>query len=714
MTPRIENLANTALREDLFPQAKSVPPNPSYNRNDPMDIAHYIRDYLLAQPSIVRSDEMLAGAFRFASAIPCDHSEKDSSEEIRMDIPTDAYHKIGHKYTTDFFRPNSDYSPDCSSICFLDWDHYCTNYPFIIRQGMKGYLRRIEYARVIHKHNIANLRYLDAMEYTVQTIRLLTEKIAADYRRDGRDDLADRLIRVPWNAPENFRDAIQAYWFAWLLLPDCLGRMDQILYPFYQKDLNAGKITEAEAYEVLCEFMIKVFSGRPGGGFTDHRSADNTFSIGGYTQEGTDGFNDVSRLIVEALAELPTWRPQANVRITRQTSLETMTYLAKINKRQCNVVFTNDEVRLPAFQKLGMTYEDAVDYTMVGCNEWTAMGKGHTGSQGFFNPLKSFERVLEAPAEQLDAIPDFETFYREYEKELHTDVYRMMDLADMYFNEASKDLNVITSIFIDDCIEKALSLTRGGARYSASNWSCNGFANVIDSLSVIRKYVFEDKQCSLSELADMTHKNWEGYQKERTNILRSGEFWGNDNRADELAAKFIATLERICGERHPKKGGVFRFGSYTGYNKSNVSMGKQTGATPDGRYAGEFLSNGMGTGVGKSINGLTAYLKSVARNDYSFLIGPLATNIMVDNALADTDEKMEKLAGLYLTFFALGGLQLQPTYLNGDELERAQASPAKYENLRVRVTGFSAAFTKLDKSVQDEVISRARANEATK
>ena len=90
MTPRIENLANTALREDLFPQAKSVPPNPSYNRNDPMDIAHYIRDYLLAQPSIVRSDEMLAGAFRFASAIPCDHSEKDSSEEIRMDIPTDA------------------------------------------------------------------------------------------------------------------------------------------------------------------------------------------------------------------------------------------------------------------------------------------------------------------------------------------------------------------------------------------------------------------------------------------------------------------------------------------------------------------------------------------------------------------------------------------------------------------------------------------------
>lgn len=138
-------------------------------------------------------------------------------------------------------------------------------------------------------------------------------------------------------------------------------------------------------------------------------------------------------------------------------------------------------------------------------------------------------------------------------------------------------------------------------------------------------------------------------------------------------------------------------------------MGEKTGASIDGRYAGEFLSNGMGTGTGKSVSGLTAYLKSVAKNDYSFLIGPLATNVMIDKAMADTDEKMKKLAQLYLTFFRLGGLQLQPTYLDGDELKKAQISPKDYENLRVRVTGFSAAFTKLDKSVQDEVISRARA-----
>lgn len=709
MNIRIQNMANQALREDLFPVSVAVPANPAYDRDDPKDIACYIRDYLLAQPTLVREDDMLAGAFRFAAAIPCDHSEKDAVDEIPMDIPTDAYHKIGHKYTTEFFRPNSDYHPECSPICFLDWDHYCTNYPFVLKQGIKGYLKRIERAKVIHKHDPAKLRYLDAMAYTVETIRLYTQKVADDYRRGGREDLAQRMERVPWNAPENFRDAIQAYWFTWLFLPDCLGRMDQILNPYYEKDIAAGVLTEEEAYEVLCEFMIKVFSGRPGGGFTDHRSADNTFSIAGYTQEGKDGFNEVSRLIVEALADLPTWRPQANVRITDQTSLETMIYLAKINKRQSNVVFTSDEVRIPAFEKLGMTYEDAVEYTMVGCNEWTSMGKGHTGSQGFFNPLKALERVFALPAEELDAIATFEEFYGKYTEELHADVYKMMDLADAYFDQASRDMNVISSIFIDDCIEKALPLTRGGARYSASNWSCNGFANIIDSIALVRQFVYEQKRFALSEVAQILHDNWKGHDRQRQEILRDGEFWGNDNRTDEIAARFIATLESICAERTPKKGGVFRFGSYTGYNKSNVTMGEQTGASLDGRYAGDFLSNGMGTGVGKSLSGLTAYLKSVAKNDYSFLIGPLATNVMIDNALADTDEKMEKLAQLYLTFFELGGLQLQPTYLNGDEMERAQLSPKDYENLRVRVTGFSAAFIKLDKGVQDELITRARA-----
>jgi formate C-acetyltransferase len=456
--------------------------------------------------------------------------------------------------------------------------------------------------------------------------------------------------------------------------------------------------------------MIKVFSGRPGGGFTDHRSADNTFSIGGYTESGKDGFNEVSKLIIEALVELPTWRPQANVRFTKETPFEVYRYVTEMNYRQSNVVFTNDEVRIPAYIKLGMTKEDAINYTMVGCNEWTAMGKGHTGSQGFFNPLHALEKIM--ASKELSTFNTFDEFYVAYENQLAKDVSVMMDMADDYFKEACKDVNVITSIFIDDCIEKATPITAGGARYSVSNWSCNGFSNVIDSLSVIKQFVFEQKKITLIELAKALSQNWEGYEELRNEILNKGEFWGNNNGADLLASRFISTLERLCETRRPLKGGVFRFGSYTGYNSSNVSMGKMTGATPDGRFKGDCLCPAMNAGVNKMKNGLTAYLASVAKNDYSFLIGPLATNIMLDSSLANSPEKLDKLATLFKTFLDMGGMQLQPTYLSADELEKAQIKPEEYQDLRVRVTGFSATFTKLDKGVQDEVISRQRVKNA--
>ena len=256
-----------------------------------------------------------------------------------------------------------------------------------------------------------------------------------------------------------------------------------------------------------------------------------------------------------------------------------------------------------------------------------------------------------------------------------------------------------------------LKTTRGGARYNPSNWSCNGFANIIDSLASIKQFAYEKKRFTLLDVSKMLRCNWVGYESQRHEIITTGDFWGNDNWVDEIAARFVRSLELLCEERKPKKGGVFRFGSYTGYNSSNINFGRLTGATPDGRYAGELLVASMDTGRGKERNGLTAYLKSVAKLDNSFLIGPLATNVMIDSALADTDEKMRKLAEVYLAFFRMGGLQLQPTYVSANELEKAQLSPEEYANLRVRVTGFSANFVNLDEGVQEEVIHRAHERE---
>lgn len=709
MNERVLRLAKRAIMEDIFPNSVFVPAA-GLDPQNPMDCAVYFRKYILAQPVEPIEGEKLAGLLRYANAIPMDHSEREQTENILVEMPTDLYSKIGFAHITEFFRKHSDYIPD-SPVCFLDWDHYCANFPYVLKHGLKGYLDRIAFSLEAHKKSSKDVAFLKAMEYVVLSMKLYFEHLANEYEKRGRGDLAAISRKVPWNRPESFREAVQAYWSTWLFLPDSLARMDQYLQPFYEKDVSIGKITPEEAEELIGEMYVKCFAWRPGGGFTEHRSADVTFSAGGYNEYGEDGFNEMSLICIKALAALPTWRPQCNVRVNKKTPFEVFKLIAKYNKVQCNIVYTNDDARIPAFINMGIPYDDAVEYTMVGCNEWTMVGKGHTGSQGFFNPMKAMERSLEGFATSLDAIPSFDEYYTKFELCLKEDVFKMMDLADAYYDACTKDISVVTSIFVEDCIDKAKSLTCSGQRYSTSNWACTGLADIIDSLIAIKYFVFDKKRFCLSQMAQMTQCNWKGFEKERSEICAANIYWGNDiKEADAMAARFVATLERLCSLRIPKKGGAFRFGSYVGYNYANVTMGSMTGAAPNGRFSGEYLSDGMGAGRDKQKNGLTAYLKSVAKIDNTFFIGPTATNISIDEKMADSEEKLEKLARLYQTFILLGGLQLQPTYLKAGDLERAQETPLDYQDLRVRVTGYSGFFTRLDAGTQDEIIHRYRAD----
>lgn len=711
MDKRVLDLANRAIKEDIFPSSVYVPAI-NMDPSNPMDCAKFFRQYLLSQPIETIDGELLGGMFRYANAIPMDHSEKEQTENVVVEMPTDLYSKIGYKHITDFFRKHSDYIPD-SPVCYLDWDHYCANYPFMLKHGIKGYLDRIAFSKDAHVGQDDKLAFLDAMEFAVNAMHEYLDKVADKYAEFGKKEIADRMHKVPWNKPENFREAMQAYWSFWLFLPDSLARIDQYLQPFYEKDVEDGILTRDQAIEIMGEFFVKCYAWRPGGGFTEHRSADVTFSIAGYNEYGEDGFCEMSKVCIEALAALPTWRPQCNVRVNKKTPFEVIRYIAKYNKIQPNIVYTNDDVRIPAFIKMGIPYEDAVGYTMVGCNEWTMVGKGHTGSQGFFNPLKAMERSLDGFDESLNALETFDDYFEKYELCLKEDIFKMMDLADDYYKECVKDISVVTSIFVEDCIDKATSLTASGQRYSTSNWSCTGFADAIDSLLAIKYFVYDKKRFTLAEMAKMTKSNWEGKEAERQEIISSGLWWGNDiEYADDMAAKFVSTLEKICNMRRPLKGGVFRFGSYVGYNYANTRMGLMTGATPNGRLAGQYISDGMGTGRDKQTHGLTAYLKSVAKLDNTFIIGPTATNITIDEKMADTEEKMDKLAHIYHTFMKLGGLQLQPTYVKAGDLEKAKCCPDDYKDLRVRVTGYSGFFTRLDDGTQDEIINRYRADES--
>ncbi|MBO5217899.1 MAG: hypothetical protein J6C52_00615 [Clostridia bacterium] len=669
MTERIKTLAERAVHESLFIRPAAFAANPAYaSLPEALRIACTIRDCFRNYPIRKVSDgELLTDAF-FLDPIP---------------VATCAYRHAQHNSWRRFFHPHSDYYPN--ALAMVDWNHYCNNYRFIVENGFKGFLPRIEAAMAEHGADKEKRDFLEAAEIVCRAVG----ELAARYGQ-----------RVPYEPPATFAEAVETVWFSFLLMPDSVGRLDQVLYPFYRREIDAGTLTKELAEEYIAELLIKVFSHVGPGA---HRSGDNTLVIGGYTPEGEDGFNDVSRIIAEALAELPIWRPQCSFRWTKKTPHAVTRFITECNKKNRNIVFTNDEARLAAFEAHGVSRADAIDYSMIGCNEWSLMGKSNRGSDGFFNTANALEETLYFYLHKAEACADFEAFFRLFSDVLHQKLIFLADLADAFYDANAGDLNILSSLMTDGCIEEARSITAGGAKYNFSCWSAIGLVNTADSLSVIRQFVYEEQAFTMAELIAALRDNWRGQESMRTQIQKRGRFFGcGDKDADEMVNRVIGTLYAHM-PRGPKKGGEYLFGCYTGYNHAHISMGLRTRATPDGRYDGDAFTGAIIAAPGKDKNGLTAYLKSAASLDYTRLCAPLAVNLRLDpGTAADTD----KLTCLYETYFALGGMQLQPDYVSAEELRDAQMHPDCWRSLRVRITGFTGYFTQFERSLQDELISR--------
>lgn len=683
----VRELIASMYEHNYFPE--SVPTECGDYRDlpTPSRYAKEIGDHLRNQPIVILDDEYLGGAFKLPSG-NC--------------AVNDIYGKGGHVHDIRFCSQHNDYHPWDNPVCFLDWKHFCIDYAFILRHGLVGILEKIEKSKAVYAGDREKTEFLDGLAVMCYELKSVAEHIADAYDAAGRSDIAENLRTVPFYPAENFRQAMQSMWFCWLLLPDSIGLFDRLLYPYYLKDKEEKTLDDETAYNMICEFFVKAFLQHSG--VKTHRSGDTTLSVGGYIDDHTDGFNELSRMMMEALEHLPIWRPQMSFRCTKLTKPEDFRYVVEKNSRQKNIVFVNDDVRIPAYEKMGVSHEDALNYTMIGCNEWTISGMGDTGSQGFFNPSKALETVLYTRREDFNTLTDFDAFFAYYLSVLKNDVYKMMDLTDAYHDECKLDLNVLSSILIDGCIEKAIPVTAGGAKYNVSNWACVGFANIVDSLSVIKQFVYDEKRLSLFDLSDALTANWCGYEDLRADILKNGAFFGNGNAADDIAVNFVHSLYEIAQSRTQKKGGPFMFGSYIGYNEAHATMGKMTLATPDGRYGGEALTAAMAGGEGKVTSGMAAYLNSVARIDYTEFVGPLAVNLMINSA--PEKNHLDAYAALYRTFFDLGGIQLQPDYVSKELLTDAKEHPEKHRDLRVRVTGYSGFFVQFSRDLQDDLIRR--------
>ncbi len=321
MNNRIEKLAKKALSGDIYPQEVSYEPE---NAKTSADTGRAIAKYLSLQTRELREDEYLADRYRFSGM---------------WSVPTCYYRNVGGKWS-EYWQSLCYNRP--TNLFYWGWTHVALDYEYLLNNGFSAYYERIEKSKQEYSNDAKKLDYLEGMRLCLDGLcarydayRELATELAQKEQKEERKAsllrLADTFTRIPKNRAESFFDAVQFAWIGFSIAPDSLGRIDQYLLPYYRNDLKNGVITEEFAFELLEELFIKVHETQANN--NQDISGHNHLVVGGYLKDGTDGFNELSKLILEAIVDLPTHRPQASFRYTKYTTPETMRYITEMNKK---------------------------------------------------------------------------------------------------------------------------------------------------------------------------------------------------------------------------------------------------------------------------------------------------------------------------------------------------------------------------------------------
>jgi len=584
--------------------------------------------------------------------------------------------------------------------------------------------------------------FLDAVEMTCASMRAFSERFAAlalveakatrdPERRAELEEIAARCRRVPWLPPRTFVEAVQSLWFTQNaaiisygagsgITP---GRVDQLLFPYYAADLERGALAREHALRLLEELVIKlndnvVIWPNIGGVHLNHLGSDvENITLGGVDAAGDDATNDLSYLFIDAITHT-SLATTASFRVSKKSPKDFVRRVVEIHRQTSSPAFLNDETAIAALVRDGYALEDARQYCLVGCVEPSGNGDtyGATGGSKIYFPSAldlvfhrgrtSFFGGQDGPdtgdPTRMSTFGDFlAAFYLQLEA-LVGWVTEATNLRDAIW--AERFHNPLISCTIDGCLDAAKDMTAGGARYNFGVVGGGGLGTVVDSLAAIRRFVFEERSVSMTELCAALDTNFRGHEALRQR-LSAGPRFGNDvDEVDALARDLVA---RFCGMVTGRKtacGGHFK-ASLISYGL-NVYEGALEPATPDGRRAGEPISNSMSPSNGAERRGPTAALCSLARIDQTQIGYGNSVNMRLPVGILRSDKGVESVAHLVRAYFDQGGFHVQFNSVDTATLRAAQERPEDYGDLIVRVSGYSAYFTRLGRSIQDDIISR--------
>jgi formate C-acetyltransferase len=560
----------------------------------------------------------------------------------------------------------------------------------------------------------------------------LAKKERNTKRRKELERIAQICTHIPAHPPRDFWEALQYYWFVHVGVISELnpwdafspGRLDQHLHPFYEEGLKDGTLTKEKARELLQALWIK-FNNHPAPpkvGVTAEESNTYTdfalINTGGIKADGSEATNELSYLILDVVEEMRLTQPSSMVQISKKTP-------DRFLKRALEIVRTgfgqpsifNTDVIIQELLRQGKSIEDARNGGASGCVETGAFGKECYILTGYFNIVKVLEITLNNGVDPRTGrkigpetgdpskFTSFDQLLDAFRKQLEHFVSIKIKGNNTIERLYAELLPVpFLSLFIDDCIERGKDYNDGGARYNTNYVQGVGLGTATDSLAAIKFNVFDKAYTTMNELLKAVKTDFHEYESLRQRFVNRTPKYGNDyDYADEIMRTiFEAYYEAIEG-RPNMKGGCYRINLLP--TTVHIYFGKVVGATPDGRKAGEPLSEGVSPVQGADRKGPTAVIKSAAKIDHARTGGTLLNQKFTPQILAD-QEGLEKLAHLIRTYFRLDGHHIQFNVVDSDTLRDAQKHPEKYRDLIVRVAGYSDYFVDLNIELQNEIIKR--------
>lgn len=536
-------------------------------------------------------------------------------------------------------------------------------------------------------------------------------------RKNELEEISNIAYKVALNKPESFYEALQLFWYISVIFQHesnassiSPGRFDQYMYPYFKKSLEAGEDKEY-LKELLRLLYIKFntivalrstesaryFAGFPIG---------YTIVLGGLDENGRDTTNELSHIMLDVLADIRLPQPNLSIRVGENSPRDFLMKAAETIRIGTGMpqVF-NDETNILAYVNRGVNLKDARDYAVVGCVELSIPGKTYgLHDIALFNLLKTMEITLKENGSKFETYEDLLGAIKSNISKYVKDMIKGSDVVDKAHRECAP--TPFLSNFIHGCLESGKDVTEGGSIYNFSGVQGIGAPNLSDSLYVIKKLVFDDKEMTLEQLVDILNRNWENNEILRQRIINKYSKYGNDiDEVDDLGSEILSYYCREVEKYKNIRGGLFQPGSYT--VSAHIPLGEAVGATPDGRMAKEQLADGgLSPMVGRDQNGPTASLKSVSKLDNYLTSNGSLLNVKFSPQVLEGPEGLRKLVSYIQAFSRLKIQHIQFNVVSAETLKDAQNNPDKYKSLVVRVAGYSAIFVELDKSIQNDIIKR--------